>query len=176
MQREPFDRIPGVVLLRPEVHGDDRGFFLETMREDALGVRFVQANHSHSRAGVLRGLHFHARQADAWYVVRGRARVGLADLRARSPRPAASAIELSDQDPATLYIPPGVAHGFAALTDLDLVYLVTEYFDGADEHGLAWNDPVAAVPWAIEHPTLSDRDRAASPLDWDQVERILASG
>jgi dTDP-4-dehydrorhamnose 3,5-epimerase len=69
-----------------------------------------------------------------------------------------------------------VAHGFAALTDLDLVYLVTEYFDGADEHGLAWNDPVAAVPWAIDHPTLSDRDRAAPPLDWDQVERILASG
>jgi dTDP-4-dehydrorhamnose 3,5-epimerase len=175
MQREPFDPIPGVVLLRPEVHGDDRGFFLETIREDALGVRFVQANHSHSRAGVLRGLHFHARQADAWYVVRGRARVGLADLRARSPRPAAAAIELSDQDPATLYIPPGVAHGFAALTDLDLVYWVTRYFDGADEHGIAWDDPIAAVPWEVRDPVLSDRDASAPLLDWDRIELVLGS-
>jgi dTDP-4-dehydrorhamnose 3,5-epimerase len=176
MQREPFDPIPGVMLVRPEVHGDDRGFFVETMREDVLGVRFVQANHSHSRAGVLRGLHFHARQADAWYVVRGRARVGLADLRTRSTRPAAAAIELSDQDPATLYIPPGVAHGFVALTDLDLVYLVTEYFDGADEHGVAWNDPTLAVPWRIEDPTLSERDSMAEPLDWDRIEGHLSGG
>jgi dTDP-4-dehydrorhamnose 3,5-epimerase len=175
MQREPFDPIPGVVLLRPEVHGDDRGFFLETMREDALGVRFVQANHSHSRAGVLRGLHFHARQADAWYVVRGRARVGLADLRTRTDRPASLAVDLRDDEPGTLFIPPGVAHGFAALTDLDMVYLVTQYFDGADEHGLAWNDPTLAVPWAVEDPILSDRDAAAEPLRWDAVSAVLTA-
>jgi dTDP-4-dehydrorhamnose 3,5-epimerase len=174
MQTERFDKIPGVVLLRPEVHGDERGFFLETMREDALGATFVQGNHSHSRSGVLRGLHFHARQADAWYVVRGRCRVGLADLRSRTDRPAALTVELSEDDPGTLYIPPGVAHGFAALTDLDLVYWVTHYFDGTDEHGVAWNDPILAVPWDIEDPILSGRDASARSLNWDQVDATLA--
>jgi dTDP-4-dehydrorhamnose 3,5-epimerase len=174
MRAETFDRIPGVLLFRPEVHGDQRGFFMETLREDALGATFVQGNHSHSQAGVLRGLHFHARQADAWYVVRGRARVGLADLRNRTERPAALTVDLSEDDPATLFIPPGVAHGFAALTELDLVYWVTHYFDGSDEHGVAWNDPTLAVPWDIENPILSDRDASAGTLDWDRVEAILS--
>lgn len=165
--------IPDVVIARPEVHGDERGFFLEMFREDVLGVRFVQGNHSHSRAGVLRGLHFHARQADAWYVVRGRARVGLADLRNPSDQPAATTIELADEDPAIVYIPPGVAHGFAALTDLDLVYWVTHYFDGSDEHGVAWNDPTLAVPWNVDDPILSDRDASAPPLDWSSVAATL---
>jgi dTDP-4-dehydrorhamnose 3,5-epimerase len=173
MRTEQIKQIPGVILLRPEVHGDDRGFFLETLREDALHASFVQANHSHSREGVLRGLHFHARQADAWYLVRGRCRVGLADLRTRTDRPASVTIELSEDDPATLYIPPGVAHGFAALTNIDLVYWVTQYFDGSDEHGVAWNDPTLAVPWEIEAPILSERDLSAEPLDWDGVAAIL---
>jgi dTDP-4-dehydrorhamnose 3,5-epimerase len=175
MRTELIKQIPGVILLRPEVHGDDRGFFVETLREDALNETFVQGNHSNSRAGVLRGLHFHARQADAWYVVTGRCRVGLADLRTRRDRPPSAAIDLSEDDPATLYIPPGVAHGFAALTDLDLVYWVTHYFDGSDEHGVAWNDPTLGVPWGIENPILSDRDASAPPLDWETVERIMAS-
>jgi dTDP-4-dehydrorhamnose 3,5-epimerase len=174
MRTETFDRIPGVLLLRPEVHGDQRGFFLETLREDALGATFVQGNHSHSQGGVLRGLHFHARQADAWYVVRGRARVGLADLRNRTERPAALTVDLSEDDPATLFIPPGVAHGFAALTELDMVYWVTHYFDGSDEHGVAWNDPTLAVPWGLENPILSDRDSSAEPLDWSRVRMLLA--
>jgi dTDP-4-dehydrorhamnose 3,5-epimerase len=173
MRTETFDRIPGVLLLRPEVHGDQRGFFVETLREDVLGATFVQGNHSHSQAGVLRGLHFHARQADAWYVVRGRARVGLADLRNRTERPAALTVDLSEDEPATLFIPPGVAHGFAALTEIDLVYWVTHYFDGSDEHGVAWNDPTLAVPWGIENPILSDRDASASPLDWSDVMTTL---
>jgi dTDP-4-dehydrorhamnose 3,5-epimerase-like enzyme len=96
VRTETFDQIPGVVLIRPKVHADERGFFLETVREDTLGTAFVQGNHSHSRAGVLRGLHYHARQADAWYVVRGRARVGLADLRTRTDRPASLAVDMSD--------------------------------------------------------------------------------
>jgi dTDP-4-dehydrorhamnose 3,5-epimerase len=173
MRTERFEQIPGVVLLRPDVHGDDRGFFLETIREDAVGTAFVQGNHSHSRAGVLRGLHFHARQADAWYVVRGRCRVGLADLRTRTGKPASLTVDLSEDDPATLYIPPGVAHGFAAVTELDLVYWVTHYFDGRDEHGVAWNDPTLAVPWEVRDPILSDRDAAAGPLDWDAIAATL---
>jgi dTDP-4-dehydrorhamnose 3,5-epimerase len=173
MHTEQIKEIPGVLLLRPEVHRDDRGFFLETLREDVVGTSFVQGNHSHSRAGVLRGLHFHARQADAWYVVRGRCRVGLADLRARSDRPASMAIDLSEDDPVTLFIPPGVAHGFAALADLDLVYWVTQYFDGSDEHSVAWNDPTLAVPWAVEDPLLSERDAGAGPVDWDEIHAAL---
>jgi dTDP-4-dehydrorhamnose 3,5-epimerase len=174
MRADTFDRIPGVLLLRPEVHGDQRGFFLEALREDALGTAFVQGNHSHSQAGVLRGLHFHARQADAWYVVRGRARVGLADLRTPTDRPAALTVDLAEDDPATLFIPPGVAHGFAALTELDLVYWVTHYFDGSDEHGVAWNDPTLAIPWGVDDPILSDRDAGAEPLDWDAVSDAFA--
>jgi dTDP-4-dehydrorhamnose 3,5-epimerase len=166
------EAIPGVVLARRDVHEDPRGFFLEIFREDVLGVSFVQGNHSHSRAGVLRGLHYHARQSDVWYVVEGTARVGLADLRTPSDRPTAATVDLSADDPAVLYIPPGVAHGFLALTDLDLVYWVTHYFDNADEHSVAWNDPVLAVPWGVEYPVLSERDAVAPPLDWDAVETI----
>jgi dTDP-4-dehydrorhamnose 3,5-epimerase len=173
MRTEQIKQIPGVIVLRPEVHGDDRGFFVETLREDALNKTFVQGNHSHSRAGVLRGLHFHARQADAWYLVTGRCRVGLADLRTRTDRPPSATIDLSEDDPATLYIPPGVAHGFAALTDLDLVYWVTHYYEESDEHSVAWNDPTLAVPWQIEDPTLSERDATASRLDWDSISRTL---
>jgi dTDP-4-dehydrorhamnose 3,5-epimerase len=146
---------------------------VETFREDDLGTSFVQGNHSHSQAGVLRGLHFHARQADAWYVVRGQARVGLADLRTQTETPAALTVDLSEDDPATLYIPPGVAHGFAALTEIDLVYWVTHYFDSKDEHGVAWNDPTLAVPWQIENPILSDRDATAERLDWNSVAAVL---
>lgn len=173
MRTEQIKQIPGVILLRPEVHGDDRGFFVETLREDALNKTFVQGNHSHSRAGVLRGLHYHARQADAWYVVRGRALAGLADLRTQTDHPAAVALDLTEDDRAVLFIPPGVAHGFAALTDLDLVYWVTHYFDGSDEHGVAWDDPTLAVPWGVSNPILSERDAAAPPLDWDSLPEAV---
>jgi dTDP-4-dehydrorhamnose 3,5-epimerase len=173
MHTEPVTGIPGVLLARPQVIEDERGFFAEMFREDAMGARFVQGNHSYSRAGVLRGLHYHAHQADAWYVVRGRARAGLADLRTQTDYPAVVALDLAEDDRAVLFIPPGVAHGFAALTDLDLVYWVTHYFDGADEHGVAWNDRTLAVPWEIEDPILSDRDATAGPLEWDAVEAVL---
>ena len=173
MHTEPVTGIPGVLLARPQVHEDARGFFVEMFREDALGATFVQGNHSHSRKGVLRGLHYHARQADAWYVLRGRARAGLADLRTQTEHPRATTIDLSEDDRTVLYLPPGVAHGFAALTDLDLVYWVTHYFDGDDEHSVAWNDPTLAVPWNLETPILSERDATAPKLDWDAVGRRL---
>jgi dTDP-4-dehydrorhamnose 3,5-epimerase len=82
-------------------------------------------------------------------------------------------VDLSEDEPATLFIPPGVAHGFAALTELDLVYWVTRYFDGSDEHGVAWNDPTLAVPWEVDDPLLSARDAAAEPLRWDAVGAVL---
>ena len=170
---ERVGEISGVRLTRPERHEDERGWFMEILREDALGVRFVQANHSHSQQGVLRGLHFHARQADAWYLLSGRARVGLADLRERKDPPAAATVDLSADDPAVLYIPPGVAHGFLALTEIDLVYFVTEYYDASDEFGVAWNDQALGVAWEVSDPILSERDQMAPPLDWEDVERAL---
>jgi len=165
--------IPGVLLLHPEVHPDDRGSFMEIFRQDDLGVPFVQGNHSKSREGVVRGLHYHRKQSDAWYVLQGRARVGLADVRDRSGQ--ALTVDLSGDDPAVLYIPPGVAHGFAALTDIELIYWVTHHYDNSDEFGVSWNDPTLGVPWGVKDPMLSGRDREAPPLDWDEVERVLSA-
>src|SRR5687768_14573000 len=161
--------IPGVLLARPERFEDDRGWFMEILRADAFGVSFVQGNHSHSRAGVLRGLHYHAKQSDAWYIVSGQAQVGIADLRTRSDHPTALALDMSSDDPTVLYIPPGVAHGFFAITELDLIYWVTNYFDNTDEHGVAWNDPTLAINWKTRKPTLSERDIGAASLNWDSV-------
>jgi dTDP-4-dehydrorhamnose 3,5-epimerase len=165
--------IPGVVLARPERFEDDRGWFMEILREDAFGVSFVQGNHSHSRAGVLRGLHYHAKQSDAWYIVSGQAQVGIADLRTKSDHPTALALDMSSDDPTILYIPPGVAHGFLAITELDLIYWVTHYFDNSDERGVAWNDPTVRVDWKASQPILSARDRAASELDWGRIPSEL---
>jgi dTDP-4-dehydrorhamnose 3,5-epimerase len=172
MSWEELDPIPDVRLIHPQVHEEARGFFVEVLREKPLGARFVQANHSRSRAGVLRGLHYHRRQADAWYLVTGRAQVALADLRRSVPRPAVATLELSGDEPV-VYIPPGVAHGYLALTDLDLIYWVTAYHDGTDEFGMAWNDPTLAVPWKVTRPTLSHRDARASTLDWNSVTSVL---
>jgi dTDP-4-dehydrorhamnose 3,5-epimerase len=167
--------IPGVLLGRLERFEDDRGWFQEVLREDAFGVGFVQGNHSHSRAGVLRGLHYHAKQSDAWYVVNGETRVGLADLRTRSEHPVAMTVEMSAEDPKVLYIPPGVAHGFYAVSELDLIYWVTHYFDNTDEHGIRWDDPAAGVPWDVKVPILSERDRSATSLDWNELEKVLGT-
>ncbi|HEX9886660.1 MAG TPA: dTDP-4-dehydrorhamnose 3,5-epimerase family protein [Longimicrobiales bacterium] len=165
--------IPGVALARLEDHPDERGWFREVAREERFDASFVQANHSHSRAGVLRGLHYHRYQADAWYVLAGTARVGLADLREQKDRPRSLALELSADAPSLLFLPPGVAHGFLALTELDLLYLVTHYYDSTDEHSIAWNDPTLSVPWGTDRPILSERDRTAPPLDWERIGQKL---
>lgn len=153
--------IEGVVVTPVERIDDRRGSFSEIAR---FG-HFRQANHSHSRRGVLRGLHYHLRQADLWYVVRGTAQVALVDLRSGTTAPPVQTLTVGDPDPCTIYIPPRVAHGFLALTDLDLVYLVTEQYDGSDEHGLAWDDPALAIPWALTDPVLSDADSGNPRLD-----------
>jgi dTDP-4-dehydrorhamnose 3,5-epimerase len=161
--------IPGVTLTPLTGHADERGSFVEIMRAANFSDEFVQANHSRSRAGVLRGLHYHRHQADLWYVVRGRMQVGLADLREPSSRPASTSLVLESDDPAVLFVPPGVAHGFLALTDLDLIYFVTRYFDASDEFGVPWDNPALDIPWENTEPILSERDRSASPLQWDDI-------
>jgi dTDP-4-dehydrorhamnose 3,5-epimerase len=109
----------------------------------------------------LRGLHFHHHQVDYWFVDRGRIRVGLVDLRRSSPSfRVAELFELDELDFTGLYIPVGVAHGFVALTPATLLYVVDNYYDGADEFGVAWDDPALGLDWGVTDPIVSPRDRA----------------
>lgn len=174
MDLEQVPEIPGALVGKLAVHVDERGSFREIFREDLLSARFVQANHSHSRKGVLRGLHFHKRQADAWYVMDGIAQAMLADLRIPSERPAVASVELSADDPKILYIPPGVAHGFLAVTDVDLIYWVTHLYTSEDEFGVAWDDPILAAPWKFGSPILSHRDQTNPNVDWDEIMPLLS--
>jgi dTDP-4-dehydrorhamnose 3,5-epimerase len=171
---------------------DPRGSFREIWREDTFGTidpgqagatsgsepRFVQANLSTSAQGVLRGLHLHQRQLDHWVVASGRAFVALVDVRpmlAGAARPLVETRELHADD--WVDIPIGVAHGFLALERLELIYLVTNAYDGSDELGFAWDDDLAAVPWPDVQetpdgrPILSDRDRS-NPSLTDLVARL----
>jgi len=102
-------------------------------------------------------------------VIAGRAQAGLADLRDRREDPLVATIVLDSRDPSVLYIPEGVAHGFLALTELDLIYFVTHEYDASDEHGVAWDDPTLNVPWDSREPILSDRDLDNAPLSWDSI-------
>jgi dTDP-4-dehydrorhamnose 3,5-epimerase len=171
-------------------HADERGSFRELWRArefahltpdltGAVGTpAFVQSNLSVSAQGVLRGLHFHRRQLDYWVVASGLAFVALVDAR---PMLAGGATPIVDARLApadtTVAIPTGVAHGFLALEPIELVYFVTNEYDGADELGFAWDDPVAQVPWprvpgTIDgRPILSSRDQH-NPSLRDLVERI----
>jgi dTDP-4-dehydrorhamnose 3,5-epimerase len=155
--------IDDVLVVVPEAHGDDRGRFVETYRRQwlPLGREMVQGNRSEKQAGAVVGLHYHLHQADYWYVLRGRARVVLHDLREGSPTDGVTEVmELEGEEDRGLFIPPGVAHGFGAVTDLLLWYLVDGYYNPADELGLAWDDPDVDAAWGIEDPVLSARDRA----------------
>jgi dTDP-4-dehydrorhamnose 3,5-epimerase len=159
--------IPGILIAELRPFADDRGRFTETFRKEWFPQRTwanIQTNRSDSRAGVLRGLHYHFHQVDYWYLMSGRIRVGLVDLRRSSPCfRRTETIEMDAADSRGLYIPVGVAHGFLALTDVTLFYIVDNYYDGADEFGLVWNDPEIVVPWKpTSAPLISGRD-AANP-------------
>lgn len=157
------ERIAGVYVVELQQWPDPRGRFVETYRREWIpGAReMVQGNRSESKPGVLRGLHYHLRQADYWYAVRGRMFVALYDFRASSPTVGnVLTLEMGDGNERGVYIPPGVAHGFLALTGVTMTYLVDGYFDNTDEHGIRYDDPAVAVPWpgGIEL-VVSDRDR-----------------
>jgi len=175
----PAPLLAGVAWGRVQRHGDERGTFREVWRRSGLDEPFVQANLSTSAAGVLRGLHLHRRQVDHWVVAAGRAFVALVDVRPllerRGPLPLLETRELTADE--TVTIPPGVAHGFLALEPLELLYLVTNEYDGTDELGFAWDDPTVGVPWPSVagtpdgRPVLSGRDRANPELA-TLVERL----
>ena len=162
----PSDVLVGVVLVDPVVHRDDRGLFVETWRREWIpGCReMVQSNRTERMAGSLVGLHYHRFQADYWTVPDGLVRVVLHDLRAGSPTDGATlCLDLGGSGPDRhrgLYIPPGVAHGFASLTDATVAYLVDGTYDPADELGVAWDDPAVGADWGVVDPVLSRRDRA----------------
>jgi dTDP-4-dehydrorhamnose 3,5-epimerase len=154
--------IDDVVVVEPDVHADPRGTFVEPWRKEWFpgAPDMVQANRSDKVAGSLAGLHYHLRQADYWYAVVGTARVALYDLRVGSPTEGATMLlELSGSSHRGVYIPPGVAHGFAAHTDFVLWYMVDGYYDPSDELGVAWDDPVLGIDWGIGEPVLSERDQ-----------------
>jgi dTDP-4-dehydrorhamnose 3,5-epimerase len=159
----PSTVIDDVVLVRPDVHGDERGRFVETYRRSWFPDRpeMIQGNRSEKQAGAVVGLHFHLHQADYWYALRGKVRVVLHDLRvgSRTDR-ATEVIELDGDVDQGVYIPPGVAHGFSSLTDILLTYLVDNYYDDSDEHGLAWDDPAVGADWGVTAPILSKRDQS----------------
>ena len=169
--------IDAVVVVNPEVHADQRGIFVETWRRQWVpgGREMVQANRADRQAGSLVGLHYHLHQADFWYVAAGRARVVLHDLRVGSPTDGATeSFDLGGDGTARhrgVYIPPGVAHGFAALSDVTMTYLVDCPYDPDDELGLAWNDREVAADWGLAAPVLSDRDNA-NPLRSDIPDRL----
>lgn len=161
-------QIDGVMTVDPEAHHDERGRFVETYRRSWFpqGREMVQGNRSDKTAGALVGLHYHLHQADYWYVTRGLLRVVLHDLRVGSPTEAGTlTLDLGDGDGRDhgVFIPPGVAHGFAVIEDATLTYLVDGYYNPADELGVAWNDPAITADWGLTDPVVSERDRA-NPL------------
>ncbi len=166
MHAEPSATIPGVVLHRLVRHDDDRGSLVELHRQNWLPDRqWVQWNTMASTAGVLRGLHVHRRHCDLLFVLEGRMRLGLKDLRQGATRFAEQVLELDGADPVAVFIPNGVAHGFYIHTATRHLYAVDDYFDPADELGCRWDDPAVGLFRDVRTPRLSARDAAALSLD-----------
>ncbi|MGK2954883.1 MAG: dTDP-4-dehydrorhamnose 3,5-epimerase [Solirubrobacterales bacterium] len=167
MPRRIETKLDGIVLVEPDVHGDERGFFVETFSLDSwneIGVDadFVQHNHSRSGKGTLRGLHFQTSPGQAKLVrcPRGAIFDAAVDLRRGSPTYGQwEGYVLDDEKHRQLYVPVGFAHGFCVLSDLaDVAYLVSSLYDPATEAGIRWNDPEVGVEWPVEEPLLSQRD------------------
>ena len=165
-------KLNGPLYLAPVVHGDDRGFFFESYRRDRLGElgipdEFVQDNHSRSRKGIVRGMHFQPGQAKLVRCVRGAIFDVLVDIRAGSPQFGEwEGFVLDDAEHRQLYVPDGFAHGFCVLSDVaDVAYKVTTYYDPSAESGFAFDDPDVAIDWP-DRPNLtaSARDQSAPRL------------
>ncbi len=170
--------IDGVCLIEPVVHGDHRGFFMESYHKDhfaSLGIEhdFVQDNHSRSRAGVLRGLHYQLGRPQAKLVraTRGRVFDVVVDLRRGSPSFGRwVGAELSEENRRMLYAPAGFGHGFVVLSEIaEFQYKCSDFYAPEEERGIRWDDPSIAVDWPLDglDPVLSDRD-----LSWPHLENV----
>jgi dTDP-4-dehydrorhamnose 3,5-epimerase len=159
--------LPGVCELRPKVFRDARGFFLEAYHREKfanLGITdsFVQDNHSCSAKGTLRGLHYQVShpQSKLCRVVEGEALDVAVDVRPGSPHFGKwTSVLLSAKEQNQIYIPGGFAHGFLALTDpVQFLYKCSDFYDPADERGIAWNDPDLQIAWGVKNPLVSEKD------------------
>jgi dTDP-4-dehydrorhamnose 3,5-epimerase len=166
-------RIEGLTLVEPQVHGDSRGFFVETYaveewRELGVDAEFVQQNHSRSSRGTLRGLHFQTSpgQAKLLRCARGEILDVVVDLRKDSVTYGQwEAHVLDDEKHRQLFVPIGFAHGFVVLSEVaDVCYQVSSLYDPATEMGIAWDDPEIGVDWQVADPLLSGRDKTAPHL------------
>jgi len=160
--------IPDLILIEPRVFEDERGFFMEfynlkDFNQSGIDAEFVQDNHSHSRKGVLRGLHYQLRpmeQGKLVRCVRGIIFDVAVDIRRGSPTYGEwVGVILSEENKNMLYIPPGFAHGFCVLSnEADVIYKVTNFYSPEHERGIIWNDPDIGIEWPIKDPILSERD------------------
>jgi dTDP-4-dehydrorhamnose 3,5-epimerase len=173
MPRRLETKLDGLVLLEPEVHGDSRGFMVETYvepswRELGVDATFVQHNHSRSAGRTLRGIHFQTEPGQAKLVrcPRGSIVDVAVDLRRGSPTFGQwEAQVLDDEKHRQLYVPIGFGHGFAVLSEeADVTYLLSSPYDPSTESGIAWDDPDIGVEWRVEAPLLSERDKTAPKL------------
>lgn len=172
--------IPEVLLIEPDVFTDTRGFFLETFHAERYAAHgmpgpFVQDNHSRSVQGTVRGLHLQLTHPQAKLI---RVTVGeifdvAVDVRVGSPTFGNwVGVRLSAESFRQYYIPPGFAHGFSVLSPIaEIEYKCTDIYDPAGQLGLLWNDPALAIPWGVETPALSDRDRA-NPTIREALDRL----
>ena len=166
--------LPGVLIIEPSVHGDHRGFFLESWHRDryaehGIDLPFVQDNHSKSGKGILRGLHAQLganAQGKLIRVVSGVVYDVAVDIRVGSPTFGRyAATELTAENHSQLWVPPGFAHGFCVLSEAaEVEYKCTEFYDPASELSIKWDDPAIGIPWPITDPILSDKDQKALPL------------
>ena len=165
--------LEGVLVIEPQVHRDDRGFFAETFhspRYAAAGVdaTFIQDNHSRSVKNTLRGLHSQLErpQAKLLRVLRGAIFDVVVDVRVGSPTfKRWISVELSDENFRQIFVPVGFAHGFCVLSDVaEVEYKCSDVYQAGDELGLAWNDPEIGVKWPTDDPLLSPKDREGKPL------------
>jgi dTDP-4-dehydrorhamnose 3,5-epimerase len=173
--------LPGVYELRPVVHRDSRGAFLETYHHakfSDFGIKdtFLQDNHSISSCGTLRGLHYQLQHAQAKLcrVIEGEALDIAVDIRAGSPHFGKwTSVLLSAKEQNQIYIPVGFAHGFLALTEtVQFLYKCSDYYAPSDEYGILWNDPALAIDWGVSSPALSQRD-AKNPKLADVQQQFL---
>lgn len=175
--------IPGVLLIEPKVFGDHRGFFLETYNRkryrEAAGIdaEFVQDNHSRSKKGILRGLHYQIRHPQGklvWCIVGSIFDVAI-DLRPGSTTFGRwVGAHLSSENKKQIWVPPGFAHGFCVTSDFaEVIYKCTDLYDPADEGGIIYNDPTIGIDWPVTDPILSAKDAALPVLEAAKLPKSL---
>jgi dTDP-4-dehydrorhamnose 3,5-epimerase len=169
----PFEfkslEIPGLVLIQPQVFGDERGFFFELYKHSDFargGIKgpLVQDNYSRSGKGVLRGLHYQKTpraQGKLVTCTQGRIYDVAVDIRKGSPFYGKwMSVDLSAENRSMLYVPPGFAHGFQVLSDTaEVMYKCTDEYSSADDRGIIWNDPDINIAWPLKDPVFSDKDK-----------------